>query len=82
MSLNASGYRYDVNETEAIDILIEDYFNGTLYPSRYDDRAKRGDISANLTSPMGSTSTLLFNHPYDIVTTLGYSNWSFLSVLH
>ena len=82
MSLNTSGYRYNVSEDEALDILIEDYSNGTLYPSRYDDRAKRGDISANLTSPLGSTSTLLFNRPYDIVTTVGYSNWSFLSVLH
>ena len=80
MSLNASGYRYDLNEAEAIDVLATDYNN--LHPSIYDDRAKRGDISANLTSPMGSTSTLLFNRPYDIVTTVGYSNWSFLSVLH
>ncbi|XP_019860828.1 PREDICTED: proprotein convertase subtilisin/kexin type 4-like isoform X2 [Amphimedon queenslandica] len=82
MSLNASGYRYEVNEDNALDVIIEDYINGTLHPNRYDNRAKRGDISANLTSPMDSTSTLLFNRPYDIVTTVGYSNWSFLSVLH
>ena len=82
MSLNASGYRYNLNEAEALRVLATDYNNNNLYPSRYRTRAKRGDISANLTSPMGSTSTLLFNRPYDIVTTVGYSNWPFLSVLH
>ena len=82
MSLNASGYVYHLDETEAYNVLVDDYNNGNLYPSRYDNRAKRGDISANLTSPMDSTATLLFNRPYDIVTTVGYSNWSFLSVLH
>ena len=80
MSLNASGYILNVDEDEAYDILSNN--NDNLYPDRYRNRAKRGDISANLTSPMGSTSTLLFNRPYDLVTVEGYYNWPFLSVLH
>ena len=54
------------------------YYNDYYY---YYSSVKRGDISATLTSPQGSTSTILFNRPYDIVTE-GYDNWPFLSVLH
>ena len=75
MTLHANGYRYDLHETDAINQLYEDR-------NFYNNRTKRGDINVTLTSPQGSTSTLLFNRPYDIVTTEGYLNWPFLSVLH
>ena len=39
------------------------------------------ETSATLTSPEGSTSIILLNRPYDIVTE-GYYNWPLLSVLH
>ena len=80
MTLHANGYRYDLDEVDALEQLYED--RNYLYYDLYNNRAKRGDISVTLTSPQGSTSTLLFNRPYDIVTTEGYLNWPFLSVLH
>ena len=80
MTLHANGYRYDLDERYALYKLYKDrnYLNYNFY----NNRAKRGDINVTLTSPQGSTSTLLFNRPYDIVTTEGYLNWPFLSVLH
>ena len=80
MTLHANGYRYDLDEVDALNQLYED--RNDLNYDLYNNRAKRGDISVTLTSPQGSTSTLLFNRPYDIVTTEGYLNWPFLSVLH
>ena len=80
MTLHANGYRYYLDERDALYQLYKDryYLNYNIY----NNRAKRGDINVTLTSPQGSTSTLLFNRPYDIVTTEGYLNWPFLSVLH
>ena len=80
MTLHANGYRYYLDEVDAFYQLYED--RNYLYYNLYNNRAKRGDISVTLTSPQGSTSTLLFNRPYDIVTIEGYFNWPFLSVLH
>ena len=80
MTLHANGYRYYLDEIDALYKLYEDRYY--LNYNFYNNRAKRGDISVTLTSPQGSTSTLLFNRPYDIVTTEGYLNWPFLSVLH
>ena len=80
MTLHPNGYRYDLDEIDALYKLYEDRYY--LNYNFYNNRAKRGDISVTLTSPQGSTSTLLFNRPYDIVTTEGYLNWPFLSVLH
>ena len=80
MTLHANGYQYYLDEIDALEQLYEDRYY--LYYDLYNNRAKRGDISVTLTSPQGSTSTLLFNRPYDIVTIEGYLNWPFLSVLH
>ena len=80
MTLHANGYRYYLDEVDAVDQLADD-INDLNY-TFYNNRVKRGDINVTLTSPQGSTSTLLFNRPYDIVTTEGYLNWPFLSVLH
>ena len=61
------------------------YDNGLLlyyYLDLYNSsRVSRGDINATLTSPQGSTSTILFNRLPDVVTE-GYDNWPLLSVLH
>uniref|UniRef100_H3AF55 Proprotein convertase subtilisin/kexin type 4 n=1 Tax=Latimeria chalumnae TaxID=7897 RepID=H3AF55_LATCH len=40
--------------------------------------SRRGDLQISLTSPMGTTSTLVAVRPYDL-STQGYSNWSFMS---
>ena len=82
LTVCAGGYRYYVDTSKAYHTIAQDYYYNDLYPSRYKYRAKRGDIKATLTSPMGSRSTLLFNRPYDIVTTESYYNWPLLSVLH
>ena len=80
MTLHANGYHYYLDEIDALYQLYKDRYY--LNYNFYNNRAKRGDISVTLTSPQGSTSTLLFNRPYDIVTKEGYLNWPFLSVLH
>ena len=80
MTLHANGYHYYLDEIDAFYQLYKDRYY--LNYNFYNNRAKRGDISVTLTSPQGSTSTLLFNRPYDIVTTEGYLNWPFLSILH
>ena len=81
LSVNPIGYLEYVDQSTAFLIFLSDYFNDTLYPGRYDDRSKRGDINVTLMSPMGSESTLIFNRPYDTVTE-GYDDWPTLSVLH
>ena len=53
----------------------------TVYPVGLFSIHVRGDISATLTSPEGSTSIILFNRPYDF-SIEGYDNWPLLSVLH
>ena len=73
------GFVDNTNYYEAFYDIVNDYYY--LDYDYYDNRIKRGDISATLTSPEGSTSTILFNRPYDIVTE-GYDNWPLLSVLH
>lgn len=39
----------------------------------------RGNLRIDLTSPMGTTSTLLFERPRDVVSS-NFDNWPFLSV--
>lgn len=43
---------------------------------------RRGDIMIQLTSPHGTTSTLLPYRKYDFVNEEGYSRWPFMSVHH
>ena len=38
---------------------------------------KRGDISATLTSPNGTVSTILFRRPWDITSAEGYDQLAF-----
>ena len=79
MTANPVGFTVDTNYYDAYEETYDDYFY--LNYDYYDNRVKRGDISATLTSPEGSTSIILFNRAYDIVTE-GYYNWPLLSVLH
>ena len=43
---------------------------------------RRGDIKILLTSPQGTTSTLLPYRNYDYINANGYSSWPFMSVHH
>ena len=80
MTLTVNGYSYNITQAGALSQLIDDIDSGRFADIQY--RVKRGDISVNLTSPMGTTSTLLFPRLIDIVTLEGYDNWPFMSVLH
>ena len=73
MTLTVNGYSYNITQAGALSQLIDDVINNRTADIQY--RVKRGDISVNLTSPMGTTSTLLFPRGYDIVTLEGYDNW-------
>ena len=77
MTLTVNGYSYNTTQAGALFQLLHDIYSGRSIVYR----VKRGDISVNLTSPMGTTSTLLFPRFYDIVTLDGYDNWPFMSVL-
>ena len=82
MSLRASGYTENINQSFAIDV-VKYYFSvGKLEYERFENFTKRGDLQATITSPSNTVSTLLFKRPFDIVTTEGYVDWPFLSVLH
>ena len=79
MTLNASGYENDIDQYDASYALYYDYY---LYYNLFENHTKRGDLEVTITSPSNTVSTLLFKRPYDIVTTEGYLDWPFLSVLH
>ena len=46
----------------------------------YHEQARRGDISVSLTSPQGTTSTLLPYRNRDFINTNGYFHWPFMSL--
>ena len=68
---------YDTDEAAAQ--IQSDYNDLTV--NTYANFVKRGDIQVQLISPAGTSVTLLFYRPYDIVTD-GYVGWGFRSVLH
>lgn len=45
-----------------------------------DVHPRRGDVEINLTSPQGTTSTLLPYRNYDFINSEGYQNWPFMTV--
>ena len=47
-----------------------------------DSHPRRGDIMIKLTSPQGTTSTLLPYRKYDFINDEGYDNWPFMSLHH
>ena len=69
--------------TEAIDpVQASEIISTVLDPTFFEGYTKRGDFKVTLTSPSNTTSTLLFERPFDIVNTEGYYEWPFLTVLH
>lgn len=85
MTLNVGGVNIPpLSEQNATIIVLTDLEEGlnTGNENYYQNRVKRGDISATLTSPNGTVSTILFRRPWDITTIEGYTNWPFLSILH
>ena len=82
MSLNASGYTENINQSFARAVLTYYFSVGKLDYDSFENFTKRGDLQATITSPSNTVSTLLFKRPFDIVTTEGYLDWPFLSVLH
>ena len=83
ITLNVTGANEAIDNDRAVEILSEYYDEETvLNPNNFQHLAKRGDFEVTITSPSGTTSTLLFKRPFDIVNTEGYYNWPFLSVLH
>ena len=71
-----TGYDYDDFDYEM------QYGHGDIYAWLASSHPKRGDIKIDLTSPQGTTSTLLPYRLYDFVNEDGYSNWPFMSVHH
>ncbi len=63
---------------------LEDAVRGNterdIYDWLEDQHTRRGDIMIELTSPQGTTSTLLPYRKYDFVNEEGYDNWPFMSV--
>ena len=84
MTLNVTGFNIPVNQSEADEIVISYIMENYPYlsPFVYDDYIKRGDFEVTVTSPMSTTSKLLFDRPFDIINTEGYYKWPFLSVLN
>ena len=79
LTLNVSNFSSSINESKANEI-VRNY----NYPdiSAFSSYIKRGDLRVTITSPMSTTSTLLFERAYDLVNTEGYYEWPLLSVLH
>ena len=73
-----------LSESEATSRVSDDLQNerNTGNPNYYQSIVKRGDISATLTSPNGTVSTILFRRPWDITSAEGYDSWPFRTVLH
>ena len=84
LTLNVTGFDSLVNQMEANEI-VSNYINDN-YPdisaSAFSSYIKRGDLRVTITSPMNTTSKLLFERAFDLVNTEGYYEWPLLSVLH
>lgn len=72
-SYDVSDFQHEVDEASDVD---------EVYQWLQDPHPRRGDIKIQLTSPRGTTSTLLPYRNYDFVNDEGYSNWPFMSVQH
>ncbi len=80
MSLNLRSYGRGYSSS---DFFIQlEYGSGSILDWILDSHPKRGDIQITLTSPQGTTSTLLPYRLYDFVNEEGYTNWPFMSVHH
>jgi hypothetical protein len=78
LTLRSYGTSYDYDDFGYELILNPDH----IYTWLASPHPKRGDIQITLTSPQGTTSTLLPYRLYDFVNERGYSSWPFMSVHH
>ena len=81
-TLTVEGYTlsYDYSDLEDELNWITDFAD--LQRWLEDSHPRRGDIQILLTSPQGTTSTLLPYRNYDFINAEGYDNWPFMSVHH
>ena len=82
MSLRVRGYTRSYNYSDLTDALAYITTYAQLYRWLEDSHPRRGDIKILLTSPHGTTSTLLPYRNYDFINVEGYSSWPFMSVHH
>jgi hypothetical protein len=81
ISLEVKGYE----EEYTVDDFIS-YYNSIgsdreqLISWLRDEHPRRGDVKIELTSPQGTTSTLLPHRDFDFVNSEGYNNWPFMTV--
>ena len=81
-SLNVRGYSrsYGIGDLHAV---ISDFTSEEEYERWLQNHhPRRGDIMIELTSPQGTTSTLLPYRKYDFINDEGYDNWPFMSLHH
>ena len=83
MSLTVGGYttRYDYSDYND-EVKRTNSKWSRIHTWLKDDHPRRGDIKVLLTSPQGTTSTLLPYRTYDFVNAHGYYMWPFMSVHH
>ena len=77
-ALHSYGSEYSYND-------FYDQVHGTYDEEETDDwlrdpHPRRGDVKIDLTSPSGTTSTLLPYRDYDFVNAEGYDDWPFMSL--
>lgn len=78
LSVHSYGTVYDYSDFE-----LELYLDpDNIYTWLASSHPKRGDIQITLTSPQGTTSTLLPYRLNDFINDEGYSSWPFMSVHH
>ncbi len=82
MSLRVRGYTRSYSYSDFVDALSYITTYQQLYSWLEDRHPRRGDIKILLTSPQGTTSTLLPYRNYDFINAEGYSSWPFMSVHH
>ena len=80
MSLSLSNYGTEYSYSD-YQYQME-YDPDNIYNWLRDPHPKRGDIQITLTSPQGTTSTLLPYRLFDFINVEGYTDWPFMSVLH
>ncbi len=71
---NNDQLKYNLGES------ARDNMGRDVYDWLQDQHTRRGDIKIELTSPQGTTSTLLPYRNYDFVNEEGYDNWPIMSV--
>ena len=82
MSLRVRGYTHSYDYSDFVDELYSITDIDDLYDWLEASHPRRGDIKILLTSPQGTTSTLLPYRNYDYINANGYSSWPFMSVHH